>query len=315
VQARSDAVGDPVASLPFDVWVRRSDTGSAGCAIRFEVTEGKGVLRVARPGVLIVPPARVHGFEDHLTPDQLRSSQFLHIPRPGARRSTWTLSRIDDDSLALLDTDVWYALQPAAGGGALTLDSGDDGDVIALGGMSPDDTTETAPGPDDESAGDAEDVSDADSSLARVAGIVDVVTARPTTDDDLLDELLDEVIAVDPETVDSMLGPIILDDAELQRIRARASAASPTLSEAVEAPEPPPTVTRSDGRLAIRPVEPADDEGIDLPLHHPRLGVEGGRMLVRKLRFELQRRQLEITQLQEQVAGLQARLAQLEGDD
>ncbi|RME22059.1 MAG: hypothetical protein D6798_16700, partial [Deltaproteobacteria bacterium] len=154
------------ASPRFAVWVRRSDEAGGPCAIRFEVYEGKGVLRVARPGVLIVPPARTHGFEDHLTADQLRESQFLHIPRPGARRTAWSLAGVDDDGLALLDSDVWYPLRPVGPGRTLALDTGIGGDVIALGGSGP----EASPSAGAAGSGTEpdEDPADPDSALSRI---------------------------------------------------------------------------------------------------------------------------------------------------
>ena len=53
----------PVESPPFRIWLRRMSSLERTFALRFEAFEGKGVLRVARPGVLVDPPARVSGYE------------------------------------------------------------------------------------------------------------------------------------------------------------------------------------------------------------------------------------------------------------
>src|SRR5688572_17914471 len=63
----------------FRVWLRRRDSDDAPFALKFEVRGGKGVLRVARPGVLIDPPARPSGQEERLTSAQVRQSRFLHV--------------------------------------------------------------------------------------------------------------------------------------------------------------------------------------------------------------------------------------------
>lgn len=99
----------------FRVWVRKTAVDGTACAVRFQVDQGKAVLRVSRPGVLIVPPARDHGHEDHLSPGQLRSSVFLHVPGPGMPRESYALDRITDAHLLRLDRDVWVELTAVPG--------------------------------------------------------------------------------------------------------------------------------------------------------------------------------------------------------
>lgn len=95
----------------FCVWVRRR-LQSEGLAIRFEVAEGKGILRVARPGVLIDPPARPTGVEERLTSAQLRASRFLHVWEGG--RQGHSLTQLEESALDRLPVDQWVALTPSA---------------------------------------------------------------------------------------------------------------------------------------------------------------------------------------------------------
>lgn len=103
--------GEPGARLPLRAWVRRASPSTLTWAFRYEVEEGRAVLRVARPGVLIVPPARSRGHEDQLSADQLRTSVLLYVPNgPGPRRSC-SLGRLDDRFLLELDPEVWTELR------------------------------------------------------------------------------------------------------------------------------------------------------------------------------------------------------------
>lgn len=95
--------------------------GESGCALRFEVFEGRGVLRAARPGVLADPPARVSGYEADLSMAQVRASRFLHVSNYGRRRQTWFLSRIADEVADRVEADAWHELTPISDRGALHL--------------------------------------------------------------------------------------------------------------------------------------------------------------------------------------------------
>ena len=105
------------SSVSFRIWVRRSARGEAPFSVRFEVFDGKGILRVARPGILIDPPARVSGFEEQLTGEQLKASRFLHVWGAGRKRQSHILSRLEDARLDRLAPDDWYELAVVTDGG------------------------------------------------------------------------------------------------------------------------------------------------------------------------------------------------------
>lgn len=101
----------------FRFWVRRSPGEGAVYSIRFEVDGGKGLLRVARPGVLVDPPAREFGFEERLTSAQVRASRFLHVWEGGRKRQGYVLSRLTDAVLAELPLGSWEELSVVNDGG------------------------------------------------------------------------------------------------------------------------------------------------------------------------------------------------------
>jgi hypothetical protein len=125
----------PEAEPSFLFWIRRLDVGDWPYALRFEVTEGKGVLRVARPGVVIDPPARARGFEDSLAGEQLRASRFLHVWDGGRKRQGYVLSKLDDEQLERLDVDVWHELEVSRDGGFRYLRLARNDTVIGLSGL------------------------------------------------------------------------------------------------------------------------------------------------------------------------------------
>jgi hypothetical protein len=100
----------------FRVWVRRLDVPEAPFAVRFEVRGGKGILRVARPGVLIDPPARAAGVEERLTAPQLRASRFLHVRDGGRERRAHSLSRCEEGVLEALPAGEWTELEAVLDG-------------------------------------------------------------------------------------------------------------------------------------------------------------------------------------------------------
>ena len=104
------------SSVSFRIWVRKS-ARAAPYSVRFEVFDGKGILRVARPGILIDPPARVSGFEEQLSSEQLKASRFLHVWGAGRKRQSHILSRLDDARLDRLAPDNWYELTVVTDGG------------------------------------------------------------------------------------------------------------------------------------------------------------------------------------------------------
>jgi hypothetical protein len=101
---------DATTSSRFRVWIRRETDSEGPFSIRFEVEEGKGLLRVSRPGVLIDPPARPSGAESRLTSQQLRASRFLHVWDSGRSRQGYSLTRVDEDSLERAPGDRWVEL-------------------------------------------------------------------------------------------------------------------------------------------------------------------------------------------------------------
>jgi hypothetical protein len=105
------------SSVSFRIWVRRSARSEPPFSVRFEVFDGKGILRVARPGILIDPPARVSGFEELLTSEQVKASRFLHVWGAGRKRQSHILSRLDDARLERLAPDDWYELTVVTDGG------------------------------------------------------------------------------------------------------------------------------------------------------------------------------------------------------
>jgi len=111
--AGSDASGE---HHRFRVWVRRRGDAQGPYALRFEVAEGKGILRVARPGVLVDPPARPAGIEERLTAAQVRASRFLHVWEAGRHRQGHLFARLDETGLEALPADRWIELVSATEG-------------------------------------------------------------------------------------------------------------------------------------------------------------------------------------------------------
>lgn len=101
----------------FRFWVRRSPGEDPTFSVRFEVRHGKGLLRVARPGVLVDPPARQSGYEERLTPAQVRASRFLHVWDSGRKRQGYVLSRLTDEVLVELEPERWVELSVETDGG------------------------------------------------------------------------------------------------------------------------------------------------------------------------------------------------------
>lgn len=101
----------------FRFWVRKGPGEDPTYSVRFEVRKGKGLLRVARPGVLVDPPARQSGYEERLTPAQVRASRFLHVWDAGRKRQGYVLSRLTDEVLMELQIERWAELGIESDGG------------------------------------------------------------------------------------------------------------------------------------------------------------------------------------------------------
>jgi len=106
----------PSAAARFRIWIRRRAEPQGPYSIRFEVTDGKGILRVVRPGVLVDPPARPSGFEERLTAAQVNTSRFLHVWDGGRYRQGHSFARLDEPRLESLPPERWIALESAAEG-------------------------------------------------------------------------------------------------------------------------------------------------------------------------------------------------------
>ena len=107
-------MSDPIR---FRFWIRCGCGDDPTFSIRFDVGHGKGLLRVARPGVLVDPPARQSGTEEGLTPAQVRASLFLHIWDSGGKGQGYVLSRLSDEILLTLPVERWVDLGSEFDGG------------------------------------------------------------------------------------------------------------------------------------------------------------------------------------------------------
>lgn len=117
----------PPSASALRVWVRRSLQGAEAAtggwpesiraevpsvyAVRYEAGEGRALLRIARPGVLIDPPPRGSGEEDGLTIAQLRESRLLHAEDAGRSRRAWSFGRLDPVALSGLPGGEWVELR------------------------------------------------------------------------------------------------------------------------------------------------------------------------------------------------------------
>jgi len=93
------------------LWLRRLGVGESPFTVRFEVDNGKGILRVTRPGVLIDPPARQTGMEERLSTQQLRTARFILVWDGGRARQGHHLSRLDESTLERVEADRWHELE------------------------------------------------------------------------------------------------------------------------------------------------------------------------------------------------------------
>lgn len=95
---------------PFRIWIRRIEPPAGPFAIRYEMSEGKGILRQSRPGVVLDPPARPQGIETGLSASQIRSARFLHVWGKGAFRQGYIFGRVTDPELGRLPEDEWVEM-------------------------------------------------------------------------------------------------------------------------------------------------------------------------------------------------------------
>lgn len=104
----------------FRIWLRRDERGAPRFSLRFDVGEGRGLIRLDRPGVRLEPPARRNGSVSGLAPGGVRTATFLHVR--GSVRDAWSLEALTDASLERIADTEWRMLKASAaraGGGRL----------------------------------------------------------------------------------------------------------------------------------------------------------------------------------------------------
>ncbi len=100
----------------FQFWIRRTDDASAPFSLRFLVRDGKGLLRVAHPDVLLDPPASTNGLQEGLDADVVRASRFLLIADAGRVRKGFFLAALGAEFLDRLPLGIWVELSPRVAG-------------------------------------------------------------------------------------------------------------------------------------------------------------------------------------------------------
>lgn len=100
----------------FQFWIRRTDDGSSTFSLRFEVRNGKGLLRVAHPDVLLDPPASNSGLQEGLDADVVRASRFLLVADAGRVRKGFFLAALGAEFLERLPQGLWVELSPRVAG-------------------------------------------------------------------------------------------------------------------------------------------------------------------------------------------------------
>lgn len=100
----------------FQFWIRRSGDASDPFALKFRVSHGKGLLRVAHPDVLLDPPAAEEGQQESLSAEVVRASRFLLVSDGGRSRKGFFLAALGDAFLDRLPLDIWVELSPRVAG-------------------------------------------------------------------------------------------------------------------------------------------------------------------------------------------------------
>ena len=94
---------------PFQVYLRRESNFETTVTVRFELTEGMGVLGL-RVGGRTDPPPSVHSEESNIEADDLRAGRFVHV-LSGGRRQSYALSRVTADVIEHLSEGSWIELE------------------------------------------------------------------------------------------------------------------------------------------------------------------------------------------------------------
>ncbi len=100
----------------FQFWIKRTEDAAGPYSLRFEVRNGKGLLRVAHPDVLLDPPASTSGLQDGLDADVVRASRFLLVAEAGRVRKGFFLAALGAEFLDRLPQGLWVELTPRIAG-------------------------------------------------------------------------------------------------------------------------------------------------------------------------------------------------------
>ncbi len=97
---------------PFRVFVRRESGYEPVLTMRFEVTDGHGVLVIQKKGRRSEPNPALVQEERDITPKALRAGRFIHVLAGTGRRQSYALSRMTDDLLARVPEERWTEVEP-----------------------------------------------------------------------------------------------------------------------------------------------------------------------------------------------------------
>ena len=103
-------LASPVQSPQAHLWVRRSNADDGLFTVRFEVTSGKGTLRIERPGMQVTPPARPNGIEERLTAKELLKAKFVVTCDDGGAKQVHTFERLVGPGLDHLELERWHEI-------------------------------------------------------------------------------------------------------------------------------------------------------------------------------------------------------------
>ncbi|MBW1877222.1 MAG: hypothetical protein JRJ84_02565 [Deltaproteobacteria bacterium] len=97
-------------NLPFKVYIRREPDYELRLTVRFEATDGHGVLSLQRAEKKESAPSLVLEERD-VAARELRGGRFIHI-LAGGRRQSYALSRLTVEVLKRVHDDKWTELEP-----------------------------------------------------------------------------------------------------------------------------------------------------------------------------------------------------------
>lgn len=93
----------------FNMWLRPDANQTFD--LKFYVNEGRGMLRISRPGVLEHPPASEESLVTGLSLADLHATRFFLLPRRGNRRH-YQFSDLDHRHIAEMLVGSWNPLEP-----------------------------------------------------------------------------------------------------------------------------------------------------------------------------------------------------------